>query len=252
MQELHTLSSPGCYDYCYLGTNESGLNDVFRFFEARFASFSESNPKVHLGVSGWYNFDLCCVYKPSHIILFDSNLNQVRFLNDTVAVIRQAATKEEFQLLMQKVLEGYRKEFAKNYLASGPRSDKLSPPKSVLFHANISKDSSYDCGPSIEEQYRFECARSDSWLNNYAYIRELVLTDRIFVLTLNVSDLAKFESMRKTLDKNSLTVSSIYISNVVDYTDPETYVDWLNLWDKETIFVCSSRSNDLRQEIIAK
>ena len=57
---------------------------------------NETTETCHIGVSGYYNFDIAILRKSNRIIIFDNNEQQIKFMKQTLKSINISKNREEF------------------------------------------------------------------------------------------------------------------------------------------------------------
>lgn len=80
-------------DLCYIGTNDYGLSRINKILRE---NNKETTETCHVGVSGYYNFDIAVLRKSNRIIIFDNNEQQIKFMKQTLKSINISKNREEF------------------------------------------------------------------------------------------------------------------------------------------------------------
>lgn len=208
-------------DCCYIITNETGLEDIQE--KLRLCNIAMS---CHLGVSGWYNFDLMCITKSSRGIILDYNCNQVSFLKQTLIILKnsyyRACFVEDFikyLRAMENRMAEVRRQIVHDYGFHNQNiAYNILHDSCTLFYINI-KD-----GRDPIEQVNHELIRNGSWLstdNNYNYIRNLALQDKICVICEDITNTSNMRRILDLLDWNGITLNTVYLSNAMDYIPDE-------------------------------
>lgn len=230
-------------DYCYIGTNETGLEAIRQSLTAGTTAL-----RCHVGVSGWYNFDLMCITKPDRGIIVDRNCNQVSFIKQTLMLIRANPTRSDF-------VDSFLKELARIEEIAGQLLAQLQ--QDYGFHRPVATNSilhksclrfCVNVGRDLmpQEEVQSELTRLGSWLftdDNYRYIRNLALQDKI---TAFCEDIQQIDRLVQLLNWNHILIETLYLSNVQDYMADEDHRRILELF-RGTKIIASRMNGDLRQ-----
>ncbi|MGA8165631.1 MAG: hypothetical protein WB791_11555 [Waddliaceae bacterium] len=169
----------------YISTNEEGLDKVREIL----GNIPKHPNGVHLGVSGWHNYDIMALRKSKCGILVDLNKSQSAFnlftLNEIFNKIEK--TPQWMQVFQPGVSES---------------RDAFTP----------------------YEQLESETLRPGSWLSDdesFEHIKAMAQEGRIFVVTADFQDTPFFEAVRETLEAQNLIIDTLYTSNIHDYIPPE-------------------------------
>lgn len=194
----------------YINTNEAGVRQT--------AAILQNYPRVvggvHIGFSGWHNFDIMANRKSARGVICDFNPENALFLHQILDLVRECVTKEEF---VKKATKYVRKHV--NAVIFQDTSD-LS--LCVQFILNVSNEPEYKNLVRTEEEVAVELKRETSWLYNderYAHIRQLALQDKIALITEDICESATFARLGQTLQDNSQQVDTVYLSNISMYVD---------------------------------
>jgi hypothetical protein len=206
-------------DYCYITTNETGISNIRKILQTK----KRHENSCHIGVSGYYNFDIMCITRPSRCILFDNNINQIRFLKYTLDHIKKSCTRFIFydnicKFLFQtdEIMKSVHKSLIEDYGFHNYNMEKLHE-SGIMFWPNISDDN-FSLTPSKEIKY--ELLRIDSWLGsdeNYKYIQELALNDKISIICEDIRNTSRFVKIINILQSSNIQIDTIYLSNIGDY-----------------------------------
>lgn len=254
------------YQLCYIGTNEIISANLRK---------SEHNKKCHIGVSGWHNFDIIAQTYPNHAIIFDYNINQVKFMKWSIYYVNENVTRDKFldHILshIKSTVENQEREVQRK-ISQQPNGciEQLTyqfSSNDIRFYPNLSLDPSYSLYhqnffnqkniPLFEAEIRFEMIRINSWLSNdqsYNYVRQMIKNDKIAILCLDARNL---EPISRLLNENFFLVDTFYISNVADYMktekDKNKLIENVNMiTSNETKIIWSISSKNLKQYITNK
>jgi len=98
--ELKSLSQHGGNWGYFVNSNEGGIKASAEVLKkVRFAGKG-----VHLGVSGWHNYDISVITKPEFIIIMDESLDVKEFHEHTINLLKKATNREEFIAQIAKKL----------------------------------------------------------------------------------------------------------------------------------------------------
>ena len=204
VRELHNETLPP-KEFVYIASNEVIPANVVRTLK------SNTIPRAcHLGVSGWYNFDIAVIRGSERIIIVDINPDQVAFMKQTLIAIVNASHRSQF-------VRGILEYIDRNTIRYGePRTNT-----SKFFDYNLNR---MDCNREDPSSVIYdELNRDGSWLSSdqsYRYIRQLALDDRIAVLTTNVAHVHTFASIIGTIYKYNYELDTVYVSNVPGRLQP--------------------------------
>lgn len=215
-------------DMCYIGTNDYGLARIEKMLTRH--NRSEMMETCHIGVSGYYNFDITVFRKSDRIIIFDNNDQQIKFMKQTLKSINISKTREQFINNMMSYLNIKYQEHSillneKQYsLGKGKGRGKID---GMFFMINISEDEvyknlKYDENPGTEaiSEIIYELGRKGSWLysdDSYNYIRKLVTKDHIAIFCEDIKSTDTFKRIGNILNNNNIFVDTLYLTNVKGY-----------------------------------
>ena len=230
-RRLRTLSDQSCSDEVvgvYITTNERGLEKARSILRQK----PLQPQSCHIGFSGWYNLDIISLRKSTYGILCDFSPAQKSFLEQTFNVVKQSFTR---QIFVEKMLA---------YLNS-PAGSRIT------FSPNFNR------GPIIcsdqREEIKSELTQDGSWLSSdegFKYIRNLVLKDKISVLSMDVRDTKRFKLISKLFQDNGIVVDTLYLSNICDYMfkplDKARYSDTVHaLIEQNTLIIHCPAPTDI-------
>lgn len=219
LRYYNNLKKDNILDACYIGTNEiiTKIPKVNKSY----------NDTVHIGISGWHNFDIMCNNKPNRGIIFDINIHQVKFIQITLQTILKSNNRNTF---VNNIIDEINKLYSiknKKLLEYNFELREKELWNHINFHLNITNDTSYDSYNKILNSYdydkeefveiRHELFRKDSWLStddNYNYIHNLVVNNKIIVFQQNIIDHQNLKYLSQMLINNNIDVETLYISNV--------------------------------------
>ncbi|USQ14680.1 hypothetical protein J2N86_05085 [Legionella lytica] len=234
----------------YINTNEHYVKPVFD----QIGLFPQVIDAMHIGFSGWHNFDIMVQRKSSRGIICDINPENALFMHYTLKYLIRCANKDEFiqkmtQFVKKNQYEGSRTNFEKSSYHS------IVKPKSIKFSLNISEE--YPDHYAVIEEIALEQQRETSWLftdERYDYIRALALTDKIAVITQSICEHETFARIRRLLTENSIPIDTVYVSNIGEWMcTKEQKTDFIEtisllLNDNETILIDARINNPLNNE----
>lgn len=219
----------------YIGTNETGLE------QSRLILEQTKQSNCHIGVSGFYNFDIGYWRKSNFVIIFDINPNQIFFLTKSIQILCQSPNRRTFVDTL---------------------IDQISD---LSFSINISTDKSYarlkqmdDSNPVVGDeivQLIYELNRPGSWLatdDSFDHIRKLALNDQI---SLFCEDIRSIDRLGHILRQNHVVVDTLYLSNVYDWMATETDRQAFNqavcqLVQPSTLIIEADQRVDMYQYIV--
>jgi len=208
---------------CYIGTNDYGLSEVEKILK------NHPNNEIntcHIGVSGYYNFDIAVFRKSERIIIFDHNPQQVKFMKQTLKIINISKNREEFLNNMISYLNIKQQEHS-IVLNEKEFNRGKSKIETMSFMINISEDDSYnkikfEDNVTIDaiDQIIYELERKSSWLStdfSFNYIRKLSLKDHIAIFCEDIKSIHVFKRINNILLNNNIFVDTLYLTNVKGY-----------------------------------
>ncbi|MDR3503198.1 MAG: hypothetical protein P4L79_11530 [Legionella sp.] len=234
----------------YINTNEHRVKPIFD----QVSSFPRIPESIHIGFSGWHNFDIMSQRESSRGIICDINPENALFMHYTLKYLIGCSTRDEFiekmtQFVKKNKYDGSRTNFEKN-----PDLHFVKP-KSIKFSLNISEE--YPEHFAVTEEIALEQQRETSWLftdERYHYIRNLALTDKIVVITESICAHEAFLRIRRLLTDNAIQIDSVYVSNIGEWMwTQEQQANFLEtisvlLTDNETILIDAKIANRQNNE----
>ena len=206
----------------YINTNEVNLEQT----RSSLALKPKVQGSVHVGFSGWHNFDIMALRESSCAFLPDLNPENKLFLSQVLLLLRRCPNR--FYFVDQMVA------FVKKYNHLDCILFRRDLALSISFLPNTSDDplyrDIYSSDPDDTGQITVELQRPGSWLytdSRYQHIRTLALTDCIAVITENILATHKFQEMRKLMEANGRHIDTVYIANIPEYM--WEYADKLSL-----------------------
>ncbi len=196
----------------YVNTNEQHTKQTF----SQLTNYPHVEQAIHIGFSGWYNFDIVAQRKSSRAFICDLNPENALFLNYTLKYLKRYPEREQFiekmtYFVKENHYNGSRTTVDRGYL------DPVKP-NGIKFSFNISEE--YPDHSEIYEEIALETKRENSWLytrERYFYIRKLALNDKISVIAENICTNDVFFSIRRLLTDNSIEADTIYVSNIAEW-----------------------------------
>ena len=240
-------------DLCYIGTNDYGLSKINKIL--REYNNNEITESCHIGVSGYYNFDIAVLRKSNRIIIFDNNEQQIIFMKQTLKSINISKNREEFINNMMSYLNIKYQEHS--ILLNEKQLDfKKSKNDGMSFMINISEDDSYknlkyddDVGTEAISEIIYELERKDSWLSNddsYNYIRKLVIKDHIAIFCEDIRSINIFKRISNILQNNNIFVDTLYLTNVKGYMENNEKI----LYNQTVEYLSNSKTLIIENEYI--
>lgn len=193
----------------------------------------------HIGVSGWYNFNMMAMRKSSYGVICDINPKNKVFIDKTVEVLQRAKSRADFARQMIRYVREQPFDYACYFGAENEQGEVSS---------EMEIQNSYDAFGSLE----------GSWLSNdedYEYIRTLAVQGKIVAFTENIKATGTFERIAKLMRDNAVFIDTVYVSNVCDYmykdADKQDFANSMNaLISNETIVVnCPARPKNFATTI---
>ncbi|MFJ1266969.1 hypothetical protein ACD661_00200 [Legionella lytica] len=223
----------------YINTNEHGFIHVF----AQMSSLPLIPQSIHIGFSGWHNFDIMAQRESSRGIICDINPENALFMHYTLKYLIRCSNKDEFiekmtHFVKKNKYDGSRTNFEKKAYHG------FITPKSIKFSLNVSDE--YPDHFEVLEEIALEQQRETSWLfttERYNYIRNLALGDKIVVLTQSICAHESFLRIRRLLTENALQIDTVYVSNIGEWMRTEEqqthFLETISvlLSDNETILI---------------
>lgn len=202
------LSKPGCDEWVYLGTNETGLENTF----TQLSTFPQIVESCHVGFSSWHNFDIAAQRRSSRVIICDINPENALFLHETLRILRNSRSPQDFIVQMIAYVDG-------NEFVTDGKGIILTEnvERSIRFSPNISSDPLYREASGIQDELQIELRRSTSWVSDvqrFIHIRNLALKDKIALLTENICATQTFSTIAKLLTENGIQIDTVYTSNI--------------------------------------
>jgi hypothetical protein len=220
----------------FIATNEQNLSLTRKLLEQPYKTTHESI--CHIGMSGYFNFDVAYWRKSNHIIIIDYNPSQVRFLKNSIKRIVGSPNRKDFvDSMIDYMNECY--EERKN-IELGPNKTPFYS-ETIFFSINVSEDESFRkiriMEGSLDDDLRsevcqimYELERPGSWLSTdlaYDYVRKLAVEDRIAIFCENFVATDVLKQLGALLKTNHIILDTLYLSNAYD---------WLNNREEEKLF----------------
>lgn len=216
----------------YAFTNEANREKTIQTLTA---APRQGPNEAHIGCAGFNNFDFVFHKRVKFCLLFDINSNMKIFLDEVIAFIRTSDTRDKFAVAMTAYFNKYTQK-------ASIAADFFAPEQPKLRINNPS---------TLEKTFKSELENKISWLyseESYQYVRKMALEDRISVISEDIRTTESFKKVAQFLALNSITVGSLYLSNVYDYMkskeDKEAFIaSTLELVKEDTIIIFSDKSN---------
>lgn len=226
-------------------TNEIGVESAFQILSASKAAINT----CHIGVSGWYNLDVIATRRSQRGIIFDSNPEVALFFDHTFRTIIDSSDRDTFIEKMEKCIKKY------DYDNLPESNEDLK--YMVVYCAN------HKYKENLEPEYELKSHAQNSigWLANkerYKFIRNLVIQDKIAIITRDITDSKAFKRIQNLLQNNNICVDTIYLSNVPDYIyekeNKHAFLETISyLADEKTLLIDAERNSsrcELTQRVI--
>ncbi len=195
----------GSYDPVFLGTTES--------FSPSLLSDCITTPGIHVGVSGWYNYELAWKTHATAIAIIDTNPCVIELHRKTIQLISENKNIHDFIEKSKSVLY----EFVQKHqvIIAAPNEDHVS--------VKIQLKAKHSCNiqEAISEFFKRETERKTSWLASsqaYEYIREVIQRKAIWTFQGNISHTNLISSVLQ--ETSDAKISSLYISNCIEWIAP--------------------------------
>lgn len=204
-KKVRGMSNTDVHGNCggvYIGTNEDNLEKTRELIQNNLKKIEGG---THIGFSSWHNFDLVFETKSSRAVLCDFNPNTKIFMDETLRILCESSNRLEFVNSMVLFLKDY-----EDVLGIDPNAKYIVDETRALWAFK------YTCAEEIE----LEMTREGSWLasdEGFNYLRNLAQNDKIATFTENAMSYAVFEKLSKLLRDNDCMVSSVYLSNIIQY-----------------------------------
>jgi hypothetical protein len=210
----------------YIGCNETETENIQHVLED-----IKINGGCHIGFSSWYNFDIMVIRQSERGILCDFNPETRKFINISLAGAVACPNRFAF-------VDGINKYVGKFFC-------KFSP--NVKNGVCITAD----------EEVEGELTREGSWLSSdesFSYIKKLAREGKISVITEDIRNDDLFRKIAKILQDNSISIDTVYLSNIGEYMltekDKDKFINTVrSLCTYETKFIYS-KLVDSNQKLI--
>ena len=173
----------------YALSNEANAEVIDSELAKRF--FGKAKSGVHLGVSGFYNYDIAVLTNPSALALFDVNLSVAKFHEITKEAVMQAENEDEFLEIFEKKINKATFKIRESDL------EKIRE-KKVLWLKNST---------------------------NFNKIKQLFLENRVLISSLSLSNPRAPEIINDLLTEKGFTledIKTVYTSNIADWIMEDT------------------------------
>lgn len=212
---------------CFLTTNEVRIKKAWACI-----SPSDAGNRVHIGCSGWYNLDVIAHRKTPFLIWVDTDRSIRKLYEMTREVINECLDRKAFVKSCSERLQNF--------------TCILSLRNTTIFQGK------WD--PESDACLQAELEKKSSWLasdESFNHVKSCFAKKQIVFLGADFTDSKKFEKIRKVLNALSLSVDTIYISNImerligrsnaVQVTKPMELVESLNrVSDEKTSVIYAS------------
>jgi len=231
-------------DLCYIGTNDYGLARIEKMLKEY--NNHDREETCHIGVSGYYNFDIAVFRKSKRIIIFDNNEQQIKFMKQTLKCINISKNREQFINNMMAYLNLKYEEHS--ILLNEKDIFSRKGIIGMFFMININEDDSYknlkyDDNPGTEaiSEIIYELGRKGSWLyteDNYNYVRKLALKDHIAIFCEDITSIDIFRRIGNILNNNNVIVDTLYLTNIKSYLDINNKLSY----NQSVKYLCNSKT----------
>ena len=175
----------------YLFSNEEQKNEVLSTLQR--TCLETAAPKMHIGFSGWFNFDVIVARKSSYAIIADIDPKVCEVIKFTGEILLTSKNPREF---IEKI-----KPF-------------LSTKSEYFYYGNRALD--------LEKILEQEIIRPSCWLSNdksFNYIKRMFSEGRILSLLLDIRHSDKFSSISDWMEGNGVIPDTMYVSNISDWVE---------------------------------
>ncbi len=227
---------------CYIGTNERNLSNTEKVLRNDLAHLNVKDNRVHIGFSGYFNFDIAYWRKSNRIIICDINPSQVKLLKQSIIYICQSNNRHNFIKNISEYLNSKHNEMIIENRDKFYYNHKGYKYTGLRIYPNISSDESYiklkdkefsgDAKDIYLDQIKYELIRTGSWLSSddsYYYIRNLALKDLIAIFCEDIRSTDIFVRIKNILSNNYIIVDTIYLSNIYDFMENDKDILKYNL-----------------------
>lgn len=196
-------ASPNDYYRCFLTTNERSATKVFKNLVGH-----EGSNRVHIGCSGWQNFDLISNLKSNYAIIVDIAKSTRMIYQVTEQEIKTADNRQDF---LEKVATVFQK-----------------------MPIAISVGSKHFYREDIAKELILELNKPNSWLasdEKFEFIKKMFAEKRIVFLGVDFKETPIFSKINQVIRDNGLSLDTLYLSNVIDWleqSDRRSFFDSIN------------------------
>ena len=225
----------------YINTNEHKTNTTLKALN----SFPSAAQGMHIGFSGWHNFDIIAQRRSERALICDINPENALFLHQALFYLCRCKTRGDFVVEMAKFVKSH---------DHGPfeRSNKLD----IYFEWNVSEEPPYDAKNHTwpSDEIYLELKRETSWLftdERFNHLKALAMNDQIVLITESICAHEKFANIARFLQDNASSIDTIYVSNIAHYMKQadlqENYLKTMQhlFKDNQTIVIDAIRSAEL-------
>lgn len=203
-------------DRVFITTNESKVKNSKKILERWQIEGAEEG---HIGVAGWHNYDIAVLTKSSFIIITDISERTIQFHRWTIKNLKEAESKEDFIKKMSAEIASEIEASGLDDLPTRRYNIMTRDPEGKIM---ISGEEclTYRDADFWEKKFSHLDAWSGFWtstVEGFKHIKRLAEEGKIIPLKLNLSDSAKVGLICDELKKNSLTVGTLYLSNVFSW-----------------------------------
>jgi hypothetical protein len=179
---------------------------------------SSRESTLHIGVAGFFNFDIASITRPDYLLLLDNNKNQKDFWLCVVETLRISDSTAEF-----------RQNFRASTRVERLGNDPYTPASSLygIYHpdnGNVARLRDCDSDGNKLEAYLSHAA----WLQDedaYQYLRHMALTGKIASAVIDLEkDTLRCATLGAAVKKLGMESQTCYWSNIGCYMHPRITV----------------------------
>jgi hypothetical protein len=248
----------------YIATNEQNLSSSRKILER--PNKTTQDTICHIGLSGYYNFDIAYWRKTDHIIIIDINPGQVKFLKSTLSILIDCPTRKDFVDEMIKYMHTCHLERS---IELNLHTKNPTYSNTLFFCHNVSEDKSFKkirimesgSDPSLESevcQIMYELTRPGSWLStdaSYAFIKKMASQDRVAIFCEDFMAINIMKQLGFLLKTNHIAIDTLYLSNAYDWAKSEEKKLFNQsiqaLIEPHTLIIEADQKTDMHQYIIS-
>lgn len=233
----------------FINSNECNMKQV----EEQLLSHSLADKKCHVGVSGWHNYDIAAITRPSYLIVGDVSKKTLDFHAASIEFLKSSQTREEF---IQKMAKQLLSDSSEPLTEANFKDhfqlivwDQDHPIKMEDYY----KNSSEPLYEKVENALKMEMNRPGSWLfteEKFRFIQKQAIDGKILSHSVNLVDPESFQSFSTKLNNVCSSIHTLYLSNAQDWIhSPQARKSFVShiqsIADKQTFIIDAAIQGDL-------